>query len=352
MNLQGSRTITLLLALLFAGSAHAQSASYGFVASEFQSLEELAAALPTLASSKVGLVLAWPSSEVRSPAWLDFVRTANAKGVRVHPWLLLPEDAGYWANSLNASEYDTAARALLDAWRDAGLAPSTLVVDMEMSIGRTRGLADVITGGGDAAAVADYLRPFIDRTQYAQATAVYRKLVDHAHARGFQAEISTWTQVLDDYADGDDSLRQSFGVPIDAIGWDVVSFQAYRTLNTALTAASAPPTTAYYVLDYALRARARFGARAAVGVGVVDPGELAPDAPRYTSGAQLREDVQAASWAGIPRSKIGVYSLGGMLARPPLTQWFPKPSLISLPPLPDLATLISRLNNAQLDAAL
>jgi hypothetical protein len=352
MNLQGSRIITLLLGLWLASSAHAQSAGYGFVASEFQSLEELSDALPTLASYKVGLVLAWPSSEVGSAERLAFVRTANARGVTVHPWLLLPEEQGYWANATNVESYDAAARALLDAWRDAGLAPTTLVVDMELAIARTRGLAAVITGGGDIEAVADYLRPFIDRVQYAHATTRYRRLVDHAHSRGFLVEVSTWTQVLDDYADGDDGLRQSFGVPLDSIGWDVVSFQAYRTLNTALTATLAPPTTAYYVLDYALRARARFGARAGVGLGVVDPGELAPDAPRYRSGAQLREDVDAASWAGIARSKIGVYGLEGMLARPPVAQWFPRPSLLSLPPLPDLATLISRLNNAQLDAAL
>jgi hypothetical protein len=223
---------------------------------------------------------------------------------------------------------------------------------MEMPIQRARQLAAVILGGGDAAATAGFLRQFIDRAQYARATEIFRKLVDYAHARGFQVELSAWPQVLDDYGDGDDGLRQSFSVPLDAIAWDTVSFQAYRTLNTALTAASAPPTTSYYVFDYARRARARFGSRAGVGIGVVDPGAVAPEAPRYASGAQLREDVDAASWAGIPRSKIGVYSLDGVLARPPVSQWFPGPSLISLPPLPDLATLISRLNTAQLDAAL
>ncbi|HEX5660023.1 MAG TPA: hypothetical protein VFX59_22660 [Polyangiales bacterium] len=350
MNLQA---IVAFALSLVASTAYAQGrAGYGFVASEYQSLPTLTGVLPTLAAYKVGLVLAWPAGEARAPARLDFVRAAHAQGVTVNPWLLLPEEQGYWANATNAELYDAAARALIDAWLAAGLAPSTLVVDMEMPIQRARGLGTVITGGGDVTAVSNFLRPFIDRTQYARATTVFRSLIDYAHRRGFLVELTALAQVLDDYGDGDDGIRQSFSVPLDTIAWDTVSFQAYRTLNDVLTSASAPPTTAYYVLDYALRARALFGARAGVSLGLVDPGALAPGAARYSSGSSLREDVNAAALAGISRSKIVVYSLDGMLLRPPTTQWFPAASLIRLPPLPDLATLISRLNAAQLDAAL
>jgi hypothetical protein len=120
------QAIVALLLSLFASTAYAQGrASYGFVSSEYQSLPALTAALPTLASYKVGLVLAWPSTEVHSTQRLELVRTANAQGVAVHPWILLPEEVGYWANATNAGSYDQAARSLMDAWRAAGLAPST-----------------------------------------------------------------------------------------------------------------------------------------------------------------------------------------------------------------------------------
>jgi hypothetical protein len=348
-----------LLALPFAARAQElalaqwgtpRAASYGFVSSEFTRPADIVPSLPLLASHQVGLVLDWPSSEVGSLERFAFVRTANAQGVEVHPWLLLPLELGYWPGSTNADAYAGLARALIDGWLAAGLAPSTLVVDMEMPIDRARAFAQVVQGG-DATAAANYLRSITNRAQYAAATATYRALVDYAHGRGFKVEVSTWSQVLDDYADGDDGMRQGFNIPIDQIAWDTVSFQAYRTLNTLLNS-TLPATTSYFVLDYALRARARFGTRAGVGVGMTDPGDLAPGAPKYTGGSQLREDVDAASWAGIARSKIGVYNLRGIVTRPPLEQWFPAPSLISLPPLPDISTLVTRLNLVQLDANL
>ncbi|HEY6877823.1 MAG TPA: hypothetical protein VI299_07375 [Polyangiales bacterium] len=346
--------IVVLLCGLAAGTrAHAQAlpAGYGFVASEFGSPSEVASALPLLATYKVGLVLDWPSSEVASMERFDLVRAAHAQGVEVHPWLLLPEQEGYWANATNAEAYDRAARALLDNWRAAGLAPSTLVVDMEMPIDRTRHFLGLLSAGDQDGAIA-YLRSKIDRAQYARATALYGALVDHAHGLGFKVEVSMLSQVLDDYADGDDGVRQGFSTPLDAIAWDAVTFQAYRTLNASALAGSAPATSSYFVFDYARRARAKFGTRAGVMVGFTDPGDLAPEVARYTHGDQLREDIDAASWAGLPRSKIGVYNLNGIVTRPPVQQWFAPRSLLSVPPLPDIATLLTRLQAARLDAAL
>lgn len=354
MNRQGLSVVSLLLCG-WASVAHAQAApppaGYGFVASEFDSPAEVASSLPLLASYKVGLVLGWPSSEVASAERFELVREAHAQGVEVHPWLLLPEEEGYWANATNAEVYDRAARALIDNWLAAGLRPSTLVVDMEMPIDRTRKFLALLTAREQDAAIA-YLRGNIDRAQYGRATALYCALVDYAHGRGFTVEVSLLSQVLDDYADGDDGVRQGFSTPLDSIAWDAVTFQVYRTLNATALAGMAPATTSYFVFDYALQARARFGTRAGVTIGFTQPGDLAPELATYVDGRQLREDIDAASWAGIPRSKIGVYNLNGIVTRSPVAQWFPARSAISVPPLPDIATLLTHLYAARLDAEL
>jgi hypothetical protein len=320
------------------------------VSSEFTSPREVEASLPLLAAYDVGFVLDWPSSDVANHERLALVRKANALGIEVRPWLLLPRDQGYWPNATNARAYDESARRLIDTWLEAGLSPSTLVVDMELPIQRAEQLSALILAG-DEEGVTRFLRAGIDRAQYAEATRIYRDLVVHAHARGFRVELSTLMQVLDDYLDGDDGLRQALNIPVAGIGWDTCSFQLYRTLNT-LVVPTVPAASSYFVFDYAVLARTLFGSRAGVGLGVTDPGELAPDAPSYTDPAQLRQDVDAATLAGIERTNIGVYNLRGITRRAPSASWFVPRSLFLVPPLPDAATLLTRFSTVRLDLSL
>jgi hypothetical protein len=326
-------------------------APYSFVAAEFMSLSEIEAALPLLAARRVGLVLSWPSTAIGDERYYELVRRANAQGVAVRPWLLLPVESGYWPNSTNAREYDQAARRLIDGWIAAGLRPDTFLVDMEMPISRVDGYARVLQSLDLDQAVA-YLRQGINRVQYADATRVYRALVDYAHSRGFRVELSTISQVLDDYLDGDDGLRQAFNIPVSGIDWDVYGIQAYRTLNQLVIGSVAGPTTSYYVYDYASRARALFGSKASIALGLIDTGEITPGAPVYFDGRELKEDLEAARAAGLSREQLGVYNLRGILRRTPSEQWFPSLGLISLRPLPDLATLLTRSSTALIDARL
>jgi hypothetical protein len=348
--------------LVGAGSAAAQTidalsvsaprAGFGVVATEFMMPSEIEATLPLLASRGVGLVLDWPSTELgQSSERYALVRRANARGVEVRPWLLLPVEQGYWPNATNAREFDQAARLLADGWLAAGLAPATFVVDMEMPLARAQKFSDLAVAL-DAVGLASFMREGINRSQYAEATRIYRELVDYLHQRGFRVELSTLTQVLDDYADGDDGLRQAMNIPVAGIAWDVCTFQLYRTLNTFVLGSTLGPTTSYYVFDYALLARQLFGGRAGVAVGMTDPGDLVPTAPTYTSPTQLREDIDAASLAGIARQNIALYNLRGIVRRAPSSGWFPARSAFILPPLPDLQTALTHTTSRTLDLAL
>jgi len=336
---------------LFRGGSAVAPAGFGVIASEFTSPSEIETSLPLLARYGVGFVLDWPSSEIASVERFALVHKANDLGIEVRPWLLLPMDQGYWPNATNARTYDRYARLLIDSWLAQGLSPATLVVDMEMPIDRTRQLAALITAG-DAVGAIRFLRAGIDRVQYAEATRVYRELVAYAHARGFRVELSTLMQVLDDYLDGDDGLRQALNIPVAGIAWDVCTFQLYRTFNPALIGTSVPPATSYFVFDYALLARTLFGARAGVAVGVTEPGDLAPDLPSYRSPRELRDDIDAATLAGIARKNIAVYNLRGITRRANSAEWFVPRSLIILPPLPDAATLLTRYGAVTLDLSL
>jgi hypothetical protein len=330
----------------------APRAGYAVVAAEFMSPSAIEATLPLLASRGVGLVLDWPSTELAAGTErYALVRRANARGVEVRPWLLLPREQGYWPNSTNAREFDRAARVLVDNWLAAGLAPATFVIDMEMPLARAQRFADLAVAL-DIGGLTSFMREGINRSQYADATRIYRELVDYLHSRGFRVELSTLTQVLDDYGDGDDGLRQAMNIPVSGVAWDVCTFQLYRTLNSFVLGGTLGPTTSYYVFDYALLARQLFGGRAGVGIGMTDPGDLAPAAPTYANPTQLREDIDAASLAGIARANIGLYNLRGIVRRTPSGDWFPARSAFILPPLPDLPTVLTHTTSRTLDLAL
>ena len=222
---------------------------------------------------------------------------------------------------------------------------------MEMPLARAQRFAELAVAL-DLAGLTSFMREGINRSQYAEATGIYRALVDYLHSGGFRVELSTLTQVLDDYADGDDGLRQAMNIPVSGISWDVCTFQLYRTLNSFVLGGTLGPTTAYYVFDYARIARQLFGGRAGVGLGMTDPGDLAPTAPSYNNPSELREDIDAASLAGIARQNIGLYNLRGIVRRTPSGDWFPARSAFSFPPLPDLPTVLTHTTSRTLDLTL
>lgn len=304
---------------------------------EFMTPAEIGAELPLLGERRVAVNLAWHASAVDDPARIALVHDAEAAGVRINPWLLLAEDDGYWPGSTNAELFDAAARALMDEWQAAGLAPTTLLVDMELPFAQAQQLTTLLTTAPvDIAAVVALFRANIDRPRFAAATAVFAALVDDAHARGWKVALTTLPQMIDDYADGDDDLRQAFTIPIDGIAWDALTFQAYRTLFGDLSAAmDVPPPTAYFVYRYAQKARELFGELGGVDVGLVGAGVT--ESTTYAGPAELQQDVAAALAAGVPRAAIQVYNLDGMYQRGPATAWLePAPALA--PPPEDEAT--------------
>ncbi|MFO0564494.1 MAG: hypothetical protein U0263_02470 [Polyangiaceae bacterium] len=322
-------------------------AGFGAAWAEFMAPADIESALPLLASHDVAVNVAWPSESLESEERMTLARRAEEQGVEVRPWLLLPEADGYWPGSTNASLFSASARALMDRWQAEGLAPTTLVVDMELEKGRADELTAHLTAH-DVLAAVGLLKSGIDPTRYAEATEEYATLVSEAKGRGWKVHLTTLPQVVDDYADGDDSLRQAFGIPVEGIDWDRVTFQAYRTLFGDLLGKGQPPTS-YFVYAYAVDAQKHFGSRAGLDVGMVGHG-VTP-ASTYAQGADLLSDLGAAASAGVPRELLDVYNLDGVVSRAPAEQWLTAPQPGQPPPEDDV-TLAIRNDVALLDGVL
>jgi hypothetical protein len=315
-------------------------------------LASLKAKLPLLAQHGLSLALHWPADQLQDPARWDVVQAASALGVAVYPWITLPDGepadnnpsspnygaTGYFPNATNYEVWCGAARTMIWLWRsEHALPPTKLIVDFEMRKDRLQQFA-TLSSNGDVSGTLALLKEnqaSIGVAGFANAKRAYAEFVDYAHQFGFAVEATTLLPLLDDFDDGEDSLRQGFQVPLDQdTAWDDVSFQVQRTIYQNYG------PTSYFVYYYAQKAMALFGSRAAVGLGVTDAGWAAAT-PTYGRGDDLRQDVEAALAAGVSVANIGVYSFYGMYkAGQDEAQWFqpPQPHPAGWSPPMDFAT--------------
>jgi hypothetical protein len=367
-----------------------QQAGFGSVAWEYiadPNYKHLTDRLGSLVGHGIGLTVNVPSVLINTPKtdptgpW-SAIERALALNIPVTLWLTLPEfptamsnytkakdptgnlyhadpkfkTTGYFANASNAVEFVAKAQALKSRFEQ--LFPgkkATLLVDMEI-----RKELMPLYGQVSPTSPADQL-DFFQRygglgraSEYNAALSTYKAFVANVRSSGWKVDVSTLVQMLDDYADGDSSLRRSYGIVLDdprqanSIQWNHAFFQTYTTLYGA----ALPGLTNYFVYDYARLARSIYGSAAGVDVGLTHGG-IDPSAPLYWSPIPLAQDVSAALAAGIPRSSIEVYSFLGMFGSPAsdanIENWlFPVPP-INLPPLPDLGTGILHATDAAAD---
>jgi len=330
------------------------------------SLEDLTASLDRLQGLGVALMLHWTSEDIHDPRRWQVVAAAHARGIEVRPVLTLPEGSeadedpasprhastGYFPNTSNYAAWIASSKQLMTSWTSRGYAPTTMVIDLEMRKRRLHRLADLTGPDTDPLGVLSLLAQGIDRPRYALAMAAFRAYADYAHQRGFRLHVTTLLPVIDDYLDGDDSLRQAFGIPLGNTPgdrpWDSVSIQVHRTLYGERYVG----LTSYFVYDYARAIRKVFGDKGAIDLGLTHGGIVA-SAPLYANGDELRRDLEAALSAGIAPEDIGIYSWLGMIApeHAPLSQWL-QPPVDLRPPHDDGLTARSHRDWKLLDALL
>jgi hypothetical protein len=311
-----------------AGTGEVPIPDFGFVASEpieedgsdagvgvtpalVERLDEVRGALPLLAQAKLSLSIMVQAHKLDDPRAMEelfaVVEDAVARGIEVRPIPVLSADDGYFPNATNHVRFSEVARELARQWKARGLSPTTLLVDMEPPRELTEALSSL-----DLSKALPL--EHIDRTRYQAGVAAFTALVDALHAEGFRVSMSTQASLLADYRDSDDDLRQYFNVVIEGPAWDELEFQLYRSAF----ASQAPGLTPHFVYAFASAARARFAVeRVGVALGVTHPGPVFPDTPTLGSVSELQKDVAAARAAGIPRERISVYNLKGILLGPP-----------------------------------
>jgi hypothetical protein len=367
-----------------------QQAGFGAVSWEYiadPNYKHLTDRLGSLVGHGIALTVNVPSVLINTPKtdttgpWSAIDR-ALALNIPVTLWLSLPEfptamskytktldptgskyhddpnfkTTGYFANASNAVEFVAKAQALKSRFEQ--LFPgkkATLLVDMELRKELMPLYQQVsLTSAADQ---LDFFKRYggLGRaSEYNAALSTYKAFVTNVRSAGWKVDVSSMVQMLDDYADGDSSLRRSYGIVLDdprqanAIQWNRAFFQIFTTFYGA----ALPGLTNYFVYDYARLAKSIYGSRAAVDVGLTHGG-IDPNASIYWSPIPLAQDTSAALAAGIPRASIEVYSFLGMFGSPAsdanIENWlFPVPPINLVPPN-DLVTDIMHTTDAAAD---
>ncbi|MGI5321048.1 hypothetical protein [Actinomadura nitritigenes] len=223
------------------------------------------------------------------------VRKANALGVPVIAWLVVPFKDGYWAYEGNAATMKTAARAW-SSWKNAKrLRFSSVALDQEFS---WRNLQTYISLrlGGDTTGLTNWMSGNIDPDGQCAAFRTYRDLISWAHDRGIAVTAAQAPMIADDLRDGKTALQDALNMTGSSPGYDQTYLMAYRS---AVAQAASDPGPAY-VASYYADMRTYFGRTGQVSLGI---GGEAP----YDTLTPMVNDVRMLT--GLGAKQIPVYSL-------------------------------------------
>lgn len=263
--------------------------------------------LDVLAARGVGLFVAvTPERAAELPPVLRACRQA---GVEAAVWPMLSHADGRWPNAGNVEIFSRFCDEVLDRADSAGAAPRGLAVDLEPPIAL---VPDLIR-----------LRPRAIRDQLSRGLARrtahrFAELVAGLEARGLETTCASFPLVVADRP-GIGGWQRLLGTPVDAPPFSRVTNMVYTSLIEGYGRGRLGRRDVLALLGMTARAaKARYGARASLSLGAVGRGILG-DEPIYRSPDELAEDVAVARAAGIDH--LVLFSLGGVLSRPPASAW-------------------------------
>ncbi len=285
----------ILWMLCFAqGFAFATPMSLG-VWSEWTPYRQMIEDLPTLKARNLRLHLAVHLPEEQDLS--ELLRQANQLQVEVWLWPLLPRDRGYWLNQWNSEEYTQSVRTLVTRLLDAGVNVSGVSMDLEPPPEMLEKLlksASKLRFGE----LKRQARQNQDPGLFQSSKERIRELADWLHSRGLQTHLVTTSLLLTE--ESDDSLEQALGIPVVPEAFDHLSFMSYRSEFERMLGRM----NSRVVYEHALRAKARYGEKASMDVGVVGDIEFPHPVRGYRRPKRLLQDLGALQAAGISRAQI------------------------------------------------
>ena len=243
---------------------------------EFMPYAAVQAELPTLAKYECDLILHVERESFADPAFAELLRAAERAGVAVDAWLLLPYAEHLYVGQASADATRALARQAADFFARENLSVRAFTFDCEPSplLGRELYAA---AQAKSLRRLAATLRDQLDPERFRRDAAALDALAAELRTRGYAVDGAANRAFLDAQARGNVALEDALNAPVSGVGWDALSFIAYRYRASQEN---------YLALlnRYATLARRLYGARAALDVGLL--GDYA-DIPQNAERAAL-----------------------------------------------------------------
>ena len=291
--------LVLLGGLLFAFRVPAQPMDLG-VWSEWTEPAQLVKDLPTLTERSLRLHLAVhldPAQVLDLEGIEQLLREAESQKVEIWLWPLLPKDRGYWLNQWNASTYALQVRSLVGSLQNRGLSFAGVSMDLEPP---PEVLEELLQTASRLQfdKLVEIGRTLQNGFLFENAKSEIRSLSEWLHGSGLKTHLVTTSLLLTE--ERSDALERSLGIPVVPEAFDFLSFMSYRSEFERMIGRM----NSRVVYDHGLRAKARYGEKAGIDLGVVGDIEFPHPVRGYQNPKRLHQDLGALRAAGIGRAQI------------------------------------------------
>ncbi len=285
---------------------------------EFLPYAEVEGHLPALAQYDCDLIVHVERGSFSDPDFARLLRAAEAQGVGVDAWLLLPYEEHLYVGQASVGAVRDLARRAADYFSQEKLKVRAFVFDCEPSPLLGRELFAAVREKSPRL-LAQTLREQLDAEAFRRDTGELNALIAELRGRGYAVDGAGNRAFLDAQARGNVALEDALNAPVSGVEWDALSFITYRYL-------ASPESYVAMLNRYATLAKRLYGERAAVDVGLLgDYDEIPENAERarlfgggdlftdYLRGMrsvfELEEAVGVVLGCGVRR--VNLYALDG-----------------------------------------
>ena len=225
-------------------------------------------------------------------------------GLHILFWPLLPKKDGLYVNKETAERYIAYLDVIYDWAEKRGHKIEAMVVDVEPG------------SGGFKKMLKD-----MDKKSWPQAVEKFNRIIQKIHEHDSLAIGVAFPFVSDDKARGTHGWEDLFGGPVASVDWDYLAVMMYTSwFVQMLKSAGMTFDAAHWVAyDYSLDLKKLWGDKAAVALGVTNPGE-GNETVIYDSPEKIAPAIAAVRMAGI--KNLGIYDMKGILETGEPEAWF------------------------------
>ena len=236
---------------------------------EFMPYGEVVEHLPVLAEQECDLILHVERESFSDPDFPKLLRAAEAMGVGVDAWLLLPHDEHLYVGQASLDSVRELAREAADFFEGEGLAVRAFTFDCEPSplLGAELFAAVLEKSPGR---LAKTLREQLDAEVFRNDVAALNGLLGELRGRGFEVDGAANRAFLDAQSRGNVARGDALNAPVSGVGWGALSFITYRYGASQLSYVA-------MLNRYASLARRLYGERAAMDVGLLGDYDHIPE---------------------------------------------------------------------------